>query len=181
MQTEDEADAGKPSLGAIRGDIAFEDVWFEYNEGQPVLKGVIVPRRAGHDDGAGRLERIGQEHADQPGDGVQPAAQGPHRSSTASDLDRHPAARLPRAAGVGAAGELPVRRHHRRRTSATRSPARRSTRSSAAAQLAHCEEFILQVPRGLRHHRRRARHQAVAAASASACRSRARSWRRRRC
>ena len=40
MQTEDEADAGKPSLGAIRGDIAFDDVWFEYNPGVPVLKNV---------------------------------------------------------------------------------------------------------------------------------------------
>ncbi len=40
MQTEDEADAGKPSLGEIRGDIAFEDVWFEYNPGVPVLKNV---------------------------------------------------------------------------------------------------------------------------------------------
>ena len=40
MQTEDEADAGKPSLGDIRGDIRFEDVWFEYNPGVPVLKGV---------------------------------------------------------------------------------------------------------------------------------------------
>ena len=38
MQTEDEADAGKPSLGEIRGEIAFENVWFEYNEGIPVLK-----------------------------------------------------------------------------------------------------------------------------------------------
>jgi ABC-type multidrug transport system fused ATPase/permease subunit len=40
MQTEDEADAGKPSLGAIRGDIKFDDVWFEYNPGVPVLKDV---------------------------------------------------------------------------------------------------------------------------------------------
>src|SRR5688572_21795660 len=40
MQTEDEADAGKPSLGEISGDIKFEDVWFEYNEGVPVLKNV---------------------------------------------------------------------------------------------------------------------------------------------
>ena len=40
MQTEDEADAGKPALGAIRGDIRFEDVWFEYNPGVPVLKNV---------------------------------------------------------------------------------------------------------------------------------------------
>src|SRR6187455_2869391 len=40
MQTEDEADEGKPSLGEISGDISFEDVWFEYNEGVPVLKNV---------------------------------------------------------------------------------------------------------------------------------------------
>ena len=40
MQTEDEADAGKPSLGEIRGDITFEEVWFEYNPGVPVLKNV---------------------------------------------------------------------------------------------------------------------------------------------
>jgi subfamily B ATP-binding cassette protein MsbA len=40
MQTEDEADAGKPSLGAIQGDIRFEEVWFEYNPGIPVLKNV---------------------------------------------------------------------------------------------------------------------------------------------
>jgi ABC-type multidrug transport system fused ATPase/permease subunit len=40
MQTEDEADAGKPSLGPIEGDIRFEDVWFEYNPGVPVLKNV---------------------------------------------------------------------------------------------------------------------------------------------
>jgi ABC-type multidrug transport system fused ATPase/permease subunit len=40
MQTEDEADEGKPSLGPIRGDIRFENVWFEYNPGAPVLKDV---------------------------------------------------------------------------------------------------------------------------------------------
>jgi ABC-type multidrug transport system fused ATPase/permease subunit len=40
MQTEDEADAGKAELGPISGDIRFEDVWFEYNPGSPVLKGV---------------------------------------------------------------------------------------------------------------------------------------------
>ena len=40
METEDEADEGKPSLGEIRGEIAFENVWFEYNEGIPVLKNV---------------------------------------------------------------------------------------------------------------------------------------------
>jgi subfamily B ATP-binding cassette protein MsbA len=40
MQTEDEADEGKPALGEIRGDIEFKEVWFEYNPGIPVLKNV---------------------------------------------------------------------------------------------------------------------------------------------
>ena len=40
MQTEDEADAAKASLGPIQGHIRFEDVWFEYNPDRPVLKGI---------------------------------------------------------------------------------------------------------------------------------------------
>jgi subfamily B ATP-binding cassette protein MsbA len=40
METEDEADAHKAPLGTVNGDIGFEDVWFEYTPGQPVLKGV---------------------------------------------------------------------------------------------------------------------------------------------
>lgn len=39
-ETEDDVDAGKEGIGRIEGDIRFEDVWFEYNDGQPVLKGV---------------------------------------------------------------------------------------------------------------------------------------------
>ena len=38
--TEDDVDADKAPLDRIQGDIRFEDVWFEYNEGVPVLKGV---------------------------------------------------------------------------------------------------------------------------------------------
>jgi ABC-type multidrug transport system fused ATPase/permease subunit len=38
--TEDDVDAGKAPLPPMQGDIRFEDVWFEYHEGQPVLKGV---------------------------------------------------------------------------------------------------------------------------------------------
>jgi ABC-type multidrug transport system fused ATPase/permease subunit len=38
--TEDDVDAGKAPLERINGDIRFEDVWFEYNEDRPVLKGV---------------------------------------------------------------------------------------------------------------------------------------------
>jgi subfamily B ATP-binding cassette protein MsbA len=38
--TEDDVDAGKAALDRIVGDIRFEDVWFEYNPDRPVLKGV---------------------------------------------------------------------------------------------------------------------------------------------
>ena len=38
--TEDDVDAGKAPLDRINGDIRFEDVWFEYNEDRPVLKGI---------------------------------------------------------------------------------------------------------------------------------------------
>jgi ABC-type multidrug transport system fused ATPase/permease subunit len=40
MATEDQQDATRASLGEIAGDIAFEDVSFEYNAGVPVLKHV---------------------------------------------------------------------------------------------------------------------------------------------
>ncbi len=42
----------------------------------PVLQRRVVSRAGGHDDRARRLVRFGQEHADQPGDGVQPADAG---------------------------------------------------------------------------------------------------------
>lgn len=38
--TEDEEDAGKAPLARLRGDVVFEDVWFEYEPDRPVLKGV---------------------------------------------------------------------------------------------------------------------------------------------
>ena len=38
--TEDDFDKDKAPLARVDGHIAFEDVWFEYNEGQPVLKNV---------------------------------------------------------------------------------------------------------------------------------------------
>ena len=38
--TEDDVDAGKAPLEMIHGDIRFEDIWFEYDPGRPVLKSV---------------------------------------------------------------------------------------------------------------------------------------------
>ncbi len=47
LPTEDQADAGKAPVPAVRGDVAFEDVSFHYEEGQPVLRGISFHAAAG--------------------------------------------------------------------------------------------------------------------------------------
>jgi subfamily B ATP-binding cassette protein MsbA len=47
MSTEDEEDATRPPLGEIRGEVEFENVWFEYNANTPVLKDVSFRAPAG--------------------------------------------------------------------------------------------------------------------------------------
>jgi subfamily B ATP-binding cassette protein MsbA len=47
LATEDQEDASRTPVGDIRGDVAFEDVWFEYNAGVPVLKGINFNAPAG--------------------------------------------------------------------------------------------------------------------------------------
>jgi len=47
MPTEDEEDKRREALTAMRGDVEFENVVFEYNEGAPVLKGVSFCAAAG--------------------------------------------------------------------------------------------------------------------------------------
>jgi subfamily B ATP-binding cassette protein MsbA len=44
---EDAEDASRSALDDLRGDIEFENVWFEYNPGMPVLKGVSFKAPAG--------------------------------------------------------------------------------------------------------------------------------------
>jgi subfamily B ATP-binding cassette protein MsbA len=44
---EDAADAGKPHIADIRGDVEFRDVTFEYTPGTPVLKGIDLLAPAG--------------------------------------------------------------------------------------------------------------------------------------
>ena len=45
--TEDADDASKPRVADVLGDVAFDDVWFEYTAGVPVLKGVAFHAPAG--------------------------------------------------------------------------------------------------------------------------------------
>jgi len=47
MATEDQEDGHRAPFGDLRGDVAFEDVWFEYEPGVPVLKGVTFHAPAG--------------------------------------------------------------------------------------------------------------------------------------
>ncbi|HEX5069902.1 MAG TPA: ABC transporter ATP-binding protein [Vicinamibacterales bacterium] len=44
---EDAEDAKRAALTDLRGDIEFQDVWFEYNPGMPVLKNVTFTAKAG--------------------------------------------------------------------------------------------------------------------------------------
>src|SRR6266700_615410 len=47
MPTEDQEDAQRAPLPEVQGEIEVENVWFEYNEGVPVLKGVSFKAPAG--------------------------------------------------------------------------------------------------------------------------------------
>ena len=40
MSTEVDEDEHRAAVDTLEGDVRFEDVWFEYNAGQPVLRGV---------------------------------------------------------------------------------------------------------------------------------------------
>jgi len=64
MTTEDEDESDRERCPEIIGEIAFDDVSFEYNEGVPVLKRVSFKSPPGSTTALGRFERIGQEHAD---------------------------------------------------------------------------------------------------------------------
>ena len=47
MPTELDEDASRAPVERLTGNLAFDDVWFEYNEGQPVLRGVSFEAMAG--------------------------------------------------------------------------------------------------------------------------------------
>src|SRR4029079_1346768 len=47
MRTELDEDVDRAPVQQLTGDVAFDDVWFEYNEGQPVLRAVSFEAPAG--------------------------------------------------------------------------------------------------------------------------------------
>jgi ABC-type multidrug transport system fused ATPase/permease subunit len=47
MATEDEEDINREALAEVQGEVEFENVWFEYDEGRPVLKNISFKALAG--------------------------------------------------------------------------------------------------------------------------------------
>jgi ABC-type multidrug transport system fused ATPase/permease subunit len=146
METEDEADEGKASLGPIRGEIAFENVWFEYNEGIPVLKDVNFVAAPGTttalvgSSGSGKSTLISLVMAfNRPNKGrivvdgrdLSDIPLRDYREQLASVLQENFLFDGTIAANIGYA-----------KPGATLDEIKR------AAQIAHCEEFILKFPEG---------------------------------
>jgi ABC-type multidrug transport system fused ATPase/permease subunit len=146
MQTEDEADEGKASLGDIRGDIQFEDVWFEYNEGVPVLKNVSFHAAPGTttalvgSSGSGKSTLISLVMAfNRPNKGriivdgrdLSDIPLRDYREQLASVLQENFLFDGTIADNIGYAN-----------------PGSSLDEIKRAAQIAHCEEFILKFPEG---------------------------------
>ena len=74
MATEDEQDASRLRGRAVAAATSrSRTCGFEYTPGRAGAAGRLVPCAGRFDDRAGGVERVGEEHADQPRDGVQPA------------------------------------------------------------------------------------------------------------
>jgi ABC-type multidrug transport system fused ATPase/permease subunit len=146
MQTEDDADAGKTALDTIRGDIEFDDVWFEYNPGQPVLKGVSFRAASGTttalvgSSGSGKSTLISlvmafnrplRGHILVDGRDLGTIPLRDYRGQLASVLQENFLFDGTIAENIGYANP-----------SATRADI------EAASRVAHCEEFILRFPEG---------------------------------
>jgi ABC-type multidrug transport system fused ATPase/permease subunit len=146
MPTETDEDATRASLGPMRGDVRFEDVWFEYNPGQPVLRGVSFHAAPGTttalvgSSGSGKSTLISLVMAfNRPAKG-QILIDGKdlaglrlldYREQLASVLQENFLFDGTVAANVGYA-----------RPGATLDEIKQ------ACRIAHCEEFILQFPQG---------------------------------
>jgi ABC-type multidrug transport system fused ATPase/permease subunit len=146
MPTETDEDATRASLGPMRGDVRFEDVWFEYNPGQPVLRGVSFHAAPGTttalvgSSGSGKSTLISLVMAfNRPAkgriliDGKDLAGLRllDYREQLASVLQENFLFDGTVAANVGYA-----------------KPGATLDEIKQACRIAHCEEFILQFPQG---------------------------------
>ena len=71
--TEDADDASRDSIDRVNGTVALRERVVRIHGEHAGAEGRVVRGAGGIDDRAGGLERFGQEHAGEPGDGVQPA------------------------------------------------------------------------------------------------------------
>jgi len=146
MQTETDEDATRAPLGPVSGDVRFEDVWFEYNPGQPVLRGVSFHAAPGTttalvgSSGSGKSTLISLVMAfNRPAsgriliDGQDLAGLRllDYREQLASVLQENFLFDGTVAANVGYA-----------------KPGATLEEIKEACRIAHCEEFILQFPQG---------------------------------
>jgi ABC-type multidrug transport system fused ATPase/permease subunit len=146
MPTETDEDATRAALGPMRGDVRFEDVWFEYNPGQPVLRGVSFHAAPGTttalvgSSGSGKSTLISLVMAfNRPAkgriliDGKDLAGLRliDYREQLASVLQENFLFDGTVAANVGYA-----------------KPGATLDEIKEACRIAHCEEFILQFPQG---------------------------------
>jgi subfamily B ATP-binding cassette protein MsbA len=146
MKTETDEDARRAPVARLTGEVAFDDVWFEYNAGQPVLRGVSFRAAPGTttalvgSSGSGKSTLIsiimafnrptrGRVLID--GRDLDSLKLAEYRQQLASVLQENFLFDGPIAANVGYA-----------KPGATRDEIR------AACRLAHCDEFISQFPEG---------------------------------
>ena len=146
MRTELDEDAERRPLGRLAGDLAFEDVWFEYNPGQPVLRGISFEARSGTttalvgSSGSGKstlislvmaFNRPTQGRVRVDGQDLSDVRLRDYREQLASVLQENFLFDGSIAENVGYA-----------RPGATREEI------MAACRVAHCDEFIMQFPEG---------------------------------
>ena len=146
MRTELDEDAERRPLGRLDGDLAFEDVWFEYNPGQPVLRGISFEARSGTttalvgSSGSGKstlislvmaFNRPTQGRVRVDGQDLSDVRLRDYREQLASVLQENFLFDGSIAENVGYA-----------RPGATREEI------VAACRVAHCDEFIMQFPEG---------------------------------
>jgi subfamily B ATP-binding cassette protein MsbA len=144
--TEDDVDKNKAPLASIDGHIAFDDVWFEYNEGQPVLKNVSFEAPPGTttalvgSSGSGKSTLISLVMAfNRPlkgrvlvdGRDLATIPLRDYREQLASVLQENFLFDGTVAENIGYAN-----------------PGASLEQIKAAARIAHCEEFILRFPEG---------------------------------
>ena len=141
MATEDEEDQPKRRSDALDGEVVFENVQLRVQRRRAGAEERQLPCAGRHDDRAGRVERVGQEHADQPGDGVQPADVRAHPRGRPRSHRRSGCATTARRS-ASCSRTIFSSTARSATTSASAARTRRSSRSRAVSRIAHADEFI---------------------------------------